>query len=146
MFYNTGHNYQANTGLPDLNDRGLKPPFGDGAIVGGITLNAGMKFSPIDTENPDFDYTGQPGIGVFDGMLFYQRRRNVEWAEIQGDSSAGLLTGTIYAKWSLFKVSGKGTYDAQFVIGSLNVSGQGDVELTYRGKKLGKAPAMFLVE
>ncbi len=146
MFYNTGHNYQPDTGTPDVNDRNLKPPFGDGGITGGITLNAGMKMSPIDSENPAFDYTGQPGIGVFDGMLFYQRRRNTETAEIQGDSSSGLLTGTIYTKWAHFKISGKGTYDAQFVIGSLNVPGQGDVELTWGGKKLGKAPAVFLVE
>ena len=55
-------------------------------------------------------------------------------AEIQGDSSSGLLTGTIYAKWAHFKISGKGTYDAQFVIGSLNVPGQGDVELTWRNE------------
>ena len=146
MFYNTGHNYQPDNGTPDVNDRSKKPPFADGATTGGITLNAGMRMSPIDTENPAFDYTGQPGIGVFDGMLFYQRRRITESADIQGDSSSGLLTGTIYAKWAHFKISGKGTYDAQFVIGSLSVPGQGDVELTWGGKKLGKAPAVFLVE
>jgi hypothetical protein len=146
LFYNTRNNYQSDFGLPDDNDKSLKPPFGDGAKVGGVTLNAGMKFSPIDSTNPAFDYSGQPGIGVFDGMLFFQRRRNTQPAEIQGDSSSGLLTGTIYAKWAHFKISGQGTYDAQFVVGSMNVPGQGDVELIYGGKLLGKAPAVFLVE
>ncbi|MCH7687420.1 MAG: hypothetical protein IH899_12190 [Planctomycetes bacterium] len=79
-------------------------------------------------------------------MLIYQRRRNTESAEIQGESSAGSLTGTIYAKWSLFKISGNGVYLAQFVIGSLNVPGNGDITLSYGGKQLGKAPAVFLVE
>lgn len=113
-------------------------------MTGGMTINAGMQFSPIDTSL--FEYPGQPGIKVFDGMLFYQRRHNTESAEIQGDSSSGLLTGTIYAKWAHFKISGQGTYDAQFVVGSMTIPGQGDVELTVGGNKLGKAPAVFLVE
>jgi hypothetical protein len=147
MFYNTGDNYDPMTGTPDIDDGAGVPPASDGAITGGITINAAMSLSPIDSKNPAFDYSGdQAGIDVFDGMLIYQRRLNTKSADIQGDSSSGALTGTIYAKWSLFKISGQGTYYAQFVVGSMTIPGQGDVALTFGGIDLGKAPAVFLVE
>ncbi len=147
MFYNTGHNYSVETGLPDLNDVSKKPKnIFDDATFGGFTINAGMVFSPIDVEDPSFDYSGAPGIETFDGMLFYQRRANAQGVDIQGGSSEGLMTGTLYAKWANFKISGQGTYDAQFVCGSMSVTGTGDVTLTFGGKKRGKAPAVFLVE
>ncbi len=42
-------------------------------------------------------------------MLFYQRRGNAETLDIQGDAPQTVLPGTIYAKWSRFKLSGQGT-------------------------------------
>ena len=119
-------------------------------IMGGkqtaFKVTGGMVFSPIDIEDPSFDYSDAPGIETFDGMLFYQRRANAQGVDIQGGSSEGLMTGTLYAKWTNFKISGQGTYDAQFVCGSMNITGTGDVTLTFGGKKRGKAPAVFLVE
>ena len=79
-------------------------------------------------------------------MLFYQRRRNTKGLDIQGDSSAGDLSGTLYAKWAPVKIAGSGTYDAQFVVGSMEITGSGVVTIDYAGKKMGKAPQVFLVE
>lgn len=146
MFYNTGHNYHPDSGTPDINDHNKKPPFDDGAVVGSFIINSDMQFSPIDTNNPRFNYAGMSSIDTFNGMLFYQRRRITESLEIQGNSSQGVLTGTLYAKWALFKIAGEGTYDAQFMCGSMEVTGQGDVTLSYAGNNKGKAPQVFLVE
>ncbi|MBI3466964.1 MAG: hypothetical protein HY000_28450 [Planctomycetes bacterium] len=151
MFYNTGANYDPFTGTPDTGDPydplGLQPPPGQAnTTFGDVTLNAGMAFSPIDTTNPAFAPYYPAGIQVFDGMLFYQRRWNPLSVDIQGNSSAGILSGTIYGKWARFKISGQGTYDAQFIVGSMDITGTGDVTLHYAGQGRGKAPAVYLVE
>jgi hypothetical protein len=156
MFYNTGNNYNPFTGEPDVYDRMIQPdgsekspPPADNADFGSILINAGMKFSPIDTTEYDYAsfYEGAQAVATqFDGMLFYQRRLNDQSINIEGDSAEGLLEGTLYAKWAHCKIAGQGTYDAQFVLGSIEVAGQGDVTIDYSGKKLGKAPQVFLVE
>lgn len=142
MFYNTGNSYSAQNGTPDVNDGEQKPvskpgDLGDSPATnfwGSFQINAGMKFSPLVNSGP------------FNGMLFYQRRRNNNSLEITGNSSKGLLAGTLYAKWANVKIAGQGTYDAQFIVGSMSVTGQGDVTVNYAGQNLGKAPAVFLVE
>ena len=143
MFYTTGHNYNETNGNPDVNDRSKKPPHADGAEFGAITINAAMKFSPIDFDKYNYNPPLNP---VWEGMLFYQRRRNVQGLDIQGNSEEGNLSGTLYAKWAPVKIAGQGTYDAQFVIGSMDIPGQGDVTINFTGKKIGKAPKIFLVE
>lgn len=148
MFYNTGANYDPLTGLPDKNDpfdpSGSSPPPGQpDTQYGDVTLNASMVFSPIDTNT--YSYANS-NIRVFNGILFYQRRMNELGVDIQGNSAAGTLSGTIYAKWSNFKISGQGTYAAQFLVGSMTVSGTGNVTFTFAGQGVGKAPAVYLVE
>src|SRR5262249_49945836 len=102
-----------------------------------------MKFSPIDTKK----YTYSPAVSTdFNGMLFYQRRRSQQGLDIQGNSSSGVLTGTLYGKWANVKIAGQGTYDAQFVSASMTITGRGNVTLSYAGKNTGKAPEVFLVE
>jgi hypothetical protein len=149
MFYNTGNNYNPSTGSPDANDINKKPPHDDGATLGGFTFNAGMRFRPISTTTYAYSslYAGAPAVSnKFDGMLFYQRRRNTQGIDIQGNSATGVLSGTLYAKWANFKISGQGTYDAQFVAGSMSVTGQGDVTVLSAGTGKGKANQIFLVE
>jgi Flp pilus assembly protein TadG len=166
MFYNTGHTYSPSTGAPDRNDGSNPPPsnykFEDGSTVGSIQINAGMQFSPLDTTNPDFPYgqyvnpvvggeigEGTPGpipSSEFDGFLFYQRRRNAQPMEVSGNAADGLLEGTLYAKWSNASITGQGTYDAQFVVGSMKISGQGDITINFIGDGKGRAPQVFLVE
>jgi hypothetical protein len=147
MLYNTGHNYKATDGTPDNNDGARRPPASgnleDGANFGGFTINAGMRFTPIDTTQ----FTYNPPVSPeFNGMLFYQRRRIRNSLSMQGNSQAGVLLGTLYAKWAEFRIAGQGTYDAQFLAGSMAVTGQGDVTINHAGKNLGKANRVFLVE
>jgi hypothetical protein len=79
-------------------------------------------------------------------MLFYQRRGSSQGLSIQGDADQGMLQGTLYAKWGHTKIAGQGTYDAQFVVGSMAIDGKGDVTILFVGGKKGKAPQVFLVE
>jgi Flp pilus assembly protein TadG len=152
MIYNTGNSYDAISGAPDVNDKKQKPPIpGDDSLLGAIKINAAMLFSPIDVTEYNYGnpprFTGDvPVSSEFDGMLFYQRRGSSMGLDIQGDAEEGMLEGTLYAKWGHTKISGQGTYDAQFVVGSMAIDGQGDVTINFVGGKKGKAPQVFLVE
>ena len=57
MFYNTGMDYDPVSGLPDANDLNQPPPNPAPTEFGGVKINAGMGFSPIDTST----YTYGPG-------------------------------------------------------------------------------------
>jgi hypothetical protein len=83
----------------------------------------------------------------FHQMLFFQRRRNENRLSIQGKSGDDVtLGGRLYAKWADFKLAGHGRYDAQFVVGSMSVSGGADVVLRSSGGNWGVARQVFLVE
>ena len=149
LFYNTAVSYNHTNGQPDVGDTEDKTPLPNTDYAGGFTINAGMKFSPINTSLVNYSalYSGAPRVSpAFDGMLFFQRRRHQASIDIQGNSSSGLLTGTLYAKWSNFKIAGSGTYDAQFIAGSLDVAGQGDITILSAGEGKGKANQIYLVE
>lgn len=151
MFYNTGSNYNPITGTPDINDpydpmNANRPPRANqqsDVQYGDVTINAGTVFKPIDTELHSYP---SANIAVFNGMLFYQRRWNPRSLEIQGNSSTGNMGGTLYGKWMEVRISGQGTYDAQFAVGSIVVPGQGTVTIQFSGQKKGKAPQVYLVE
>jgi hypothetical protein len=66
---------------------------------------------------------------------------------ITGNAAEGTLTGTLYAKWAEVQITGQGTYDAQFVVGSMKITGQGDITiLSSTGSERGKANDVYLVE
>jgi Flp pilus assembly protein TadG len=135
MFYNTGSNFDINSGAPDNTDASSTPG-SVGGTVGDVTING----SGVNLQG--YKNTASP----FDGMLFYQRRWNTKDVTIQGNGTSNNLNGTLYAKWANFKVSGSGTYSAQFIAGSIAVSGGGNLTINYSGKYLGKANQVFLVE
>lgn len=135
MFYITGSDYNVSTGWPDAGDMENRPPATSTTTFGSVTINAGLNFS-------GYDQVGSP----FDGMLFYQRRWNTRTFDIQGNSYAGNLAGTIYSKWAGVKVAGQGTYGSQFVVKSLDVAGTGNVTIDYANKSLVSANQVFLVE
>jgi Flp pilus assembly protein TadG len=148
MFYMTGADYNPATGAPDASDPidplGLSPPTSPNNAFGTATINGAMQFSPIDTTNPSFSYSTS-AISTFNGMLFYFRRADTAGMSIQGNSSAGSLTGTIYSKWGSLDIAGQGTYSAQFAVGSMKVTGNGNVTVASAGSNQGKVPRVFLV-
>ena len=146
MFYNTASDYDPLSGSPDnadsLDDHDT-PTFSPDLEYGNVKINAAMQFNPLDTS----EYAYAPPVeDVFDGMLFYQRRALDASMQIEGDSEEGNLSGTLYAKRGDVKIAGQGTYDAQFVVGSMDITGQGDVTINYDGDNIGKALKLFLVE
>jgi type II secretory pathway pseudopilin PulG len=140
MFYVTGSNFNVNTGLPDSGDGETRPPLSDGA-----------NFQSVNVNGSDVRLTGLANAtSPFNGMLFYFRRglyiSSGNTAGIQGSGSANQLNGTIYSKWGNFTLSGSGSYGAQFIVGSMSISGQANVTLTYAGQNLGRANRVYLVE
>jgi hypothetical protein len=106
-----------------------------------ITINASgpVNFYPLADTNTPANFTG---------ILFYQRPRNTSAASIQGGGTNNnvSLNGTIYARWAQFKMAGGGRYNAQFIVGSFNISGQATLTINGNGKNLGLANEVFLVE
>ena len=136
MFYNTGSDYSPSTGLPDAGDGDASPAPPASTTFGSVGFNASnIQLTPLaDTSSP------------FKGMLLYQRRWNTNGVSIQGNGSQNLLGGTLYAKWANFKLAGQGQYNAQYIAGSISVSGQANVTINYANQVLGKANHVFLVE
>lgn len=135
MFYNTGSDFNVNTGLPDSADFATAPPASGNASFGGIAITTTVNLTAYN--NP---------ASPFNGMLIYQRRRNTAELKISGNAGAGLLAGTIYSKWARNSITGQGTYNAQFIVGSMAVVGNGTVTINYAGQNLGKGYEVFLVE
>jgi len=135
MFYITGSDYDVHTGLPDSEDLYRSPPAAGSATFGGVSINAGLRFSGLSDASSRYN-----------GMLFYQRRLNTKAFTIQGNSSAGNLAGTIYAKWAPMAISGQGTYGAQFIVKSMSLSGNGNVRIDHSNALLGRSSQVVLVE
>lgn len=145
MIYNTGSNYTP-SGTPDSTDNtsgsddfqgGIsRPPPNPPGSMGGVTINGGnVTFSPITDVNSPFV-----------GMMFYQRRWNKSSANIAGNSSTLDIRGTLYAKWAKFQLAGTGKFNAQFVVGSMTISGGATVTIDANGKEFGLTNQVFLVE
>jgi hypothetical protein len=134
-----------------VNDLGSAPPITDGAKLGSVSMNTGVTMSPIDTANAAYNYGGyRPGAPIpaadFDGMLFYQRRNSTQSIQISGNASQALLTGTLYAKYALASFTGQGVFNAQFIVGSISISGNGNVTINFTGSSDTLSKLVFLVE
>jgi Flp pilus assembly protein TadG len=134
MIYNTGSDYNPATGSPDSSDLNNTPNPPNSTQFGQVALNGGtVNLSP-------------PTSGTFSGIVFYQRRWNTLGAGVGGNSNNVNVTGTIYDKWGTFTLSGQGQYNAEFVVGSLVISGGSAVTINATGKNQGRVNQVFLVE
>jgi hypothetical protein len=152
MFYATGSNYLDNgAGYWDVVDGAVELDYNTDALPPppDPQFNS-VRFATIDINatGASIVFTGlQDPSSPFDNLLFFQRRRNENAVQIQGVAGEEvLLGGGIYAKWARFKIAGDGRYDAQFVVGSMQVTGQGTVTLAGSGNSFGLAYQVFLVE
>lgn len=161
MFYVTGSNYLDPQGIlepghwdrsdDDLNSRldgplpptrgadELPPPPDDLSVVtfARATLKPNGGFLKLT------GYTD----AVYDNISFFQRRRNMHAATIEAKSGPDVqLGGTMYARWARFNLAGGGRFDAQFIVGSLDISGQAELTINGSGQNRGSANVIFLVE
>ena len=106
------------------------------ASFGGVSLsgNGALNLSPINNANSPFD-----------GMLFYQRRWDTQPFSISGNGG-GTVSGTFYARWAKYTLSGNASYNAQFLVGSMTLSGNASVTIDATGQNVGKASQVYLVE
>lgn len=150
MFYVTGSNYDAASGLPDTGDGALPPPHTDGATLSTASLSAALNLSPIDTTRYNYGslYNGAvPVSDEYQGIMLFQRRRSNQTISIGGQASVGALRGGIYARSALVNVSGQGGFNAHFIVGSLDIAGNGTVSVEPSlGATVGRSGAIYLVE
>jgi Flp pilus assembly protein TadG len=134
MIYNTGSDY-VSSGTPDSSD-GTTRPGSVSSNFGKMTVNGGtVNLTPIsDTTSPYY------------GVLLYQRRWNTTGISVGGNSNTVNLSGIVYAKWAQMALAGQGQYNAEFVVGSLSISGNGLVTITATGKNTGRLNQVWLVE
>jgi hypothetical protein len=147
MFYNTGADFVPGTGYPDSGDPGLynPGPAGTGAPDSSADFQgsfAGIRLDTSQNAQVTLSALSAPG-DPFGGMLVYQRRPSLQAITIVGGNLS--LAGTIYAAWAPLVVSGGGNYQAQFIVGSMQLSGSDT--LTLNGSSLaGSSNEVFLVE
>lgn len=137
MIYNTGSDYNVASGLPDSGDGSSLTPAAGGTTFGAVSItgNAALNLTPY--ENP---------TSPFDGLVLYQRRINTQPLKLAGNASSDVLTGTVYAKWAPLDLSGNGTFNAQFVVRSLDLTGNGTLTLDVTGQPTAKSDQVYLVE
>ena len=144
MFYNTREGYDATGGFPDALD-GERPGEADGEDVGRIRIDASLGFSAIDTRQHDYGDASSL-ISAFNGMLFYQRRRNTATMQIQGFSQDKTINGAIYAKWATLRMPAGGTINSQIVVGRVSVPGHGQLLVKHDSHDFLQSKDVFLVE
>jgi hypothetical protein len=127
MFYTTSATYNPATGVDATTKNG---------DFGSINISSsGVQLSALsDTSSP------------YNGLLFFQDRANTNTISIQGGSSGARVTGTTYAPTANLQVSGQGSWNSQFIVNQMSVTGGGTVTINYAGQNLGKANEVFLVE
>ncbi len=137
MIYNTGSDYNVNTGLPDSGDGANFSPASGNPAFGGVSItgNASLALTPYSNSSSSFD-----------GMVFYQRRLNTEPLKLSGNGSSDVLSGSVYAKWATLDLSGNGTFNAQFVVQKIDITGNGDLTLDVSGNNFAGSDQVFLVE
>lgn len=157
MFYFTGSNYLDNSpGYWDIMDGSVDGPLPPESLAGcSLTPPPDAKFNNVNFATLDLNLTSgsvnftgiQNTASQFNNFLFIQRRRNTNTAQIQASAGSQVFfRGSIYAKWAHFKVSGAGVYQSQFTVGSMTVTGGGQVIIEKYERNFQMAGFIYLVE
>ncbi len=139
LFYNTGSNFNPATGGPDKDDGNGPGPDRDATnSFGSISISAGqLKLTP-----------STDSASVFQGISVYQRRWNPSTIAIQSINAQDVMAGTWYARRAPVTFAAAGSFNLQFLTGSLSLSATGsgnNLTLNHAGY-LGKAHQVLLVE
>ena len=144
MFYNTREGYDPISGSPDVFD-GTGFPETEGANSGQIRINAALGFSSIDTLQHSYADASSL-ISEFNGILIYQRRRNIATIQVQGFTKDKTLNGAIYAKWANLRMPAGGQLNTQIVVGKFSVPGHGVLFINHDSNEFVESLGVFLVE
>jgi Flp pilus assembly protein TadG len=157
LFYNTGGSYTVNNqGVGSWGNKGWNPTNGGddandlnnsvgstaGVNFGSLNVNGSSGSSITLTPYNNANNANDP----FNDLMYYQRRWNTTGLSIQGNAANVNVGGTWYAKWANFQLGGNGTYNAQFLVGSMTINGGASVTINATGKFKGRANLVFLVE
>jgi Flp pilus assembly protein TadG len=137
MIYNTGSDYNVNTGFPDAADGDGVPPASGNATFGGLTITGNGNLNLTAYSNPASPY---------DGLLFYQRRLNTQTMNLSGNAAINSLKGTVYAKYASLNLSGSGNMNTEFVVGQIDFTGNGTLNVKPTGQHFADSDRVFLVE
>jgi Flp pilus assembly protein TadG len=161
LIYNTGGTYTAGTGWgkngqgkPGWNPTNGGDDASDGNNSVGNTNNvnfgsinvSGNNGSSINLNTTSAYSNSGNSSDPMNGLTVYQRRWNTTALGVQGNASNVNVGGTWYAKWANFTLGGNGSYNAQFLVGSMTINGGAAVTINATGKNKGKANLVFLVE
>lgn len=137
MIYNTGSDFNVNTGLPDSGDRTSSPPASGNPTFGAISIagNGSLRLTSYINSS-----------SAFDGLLLYQRRLNTQAINLSGNADVASLKGTVYAKSAAISLSGNGTMNTQFVVQRLEFSGNGNMIVEPNDEHFAASVQVFLVE
>lgn len=109
LFYNTGQDYQPESGLPDQAD-------------GSDRTSAVGTFGKVRLAVPDLQMSPlQDEANPFHGLMFHQRRRNPQPVDFQV-SPPTQVCGSTYARTAPCILSGTGTWKGAMVTGTLTVT------------------------
>ncbi len=137
MLYNTGSDYNVNTGLPDSGDGSSSPPAGGNPTFGALSITGNGSLNLTSYTN---------AASPYDGLLFYQRRLNTQTMDLSGNAALDSMKGTVYAKWATLNLSGNGTMNTQFVVGEVNFTGNGTLTIEEGNQHYADSDRVFLVE
>ncbi|HUY87709.1 MAG TPA: pilus assembly protein TadG-related protein [Pirellulales bacterium] len=137
MIYNTGSDYNVNTGLPDSADGSSLPPAGGNPAFGALSITGNGSLNLTSYAN---------SASPYDGLLFYQRRLNTQPIDLSGNASVDSMQGTVYAKYALINLSGNGTMNTQFAVDSVIFTGNGTLTIDDANQRVADSDQVFLVE
>ena len=108
--------------------------------------STGGTFGPISlTGSGILDLTPQT-TGPYAGLLFFQSRDNTRPLTVSGAAALSGLQGTVYGVQMEVDISGSGTLPAQFIVGSVTITGGGSITVEYTPSQVFGIPSTALVE
>jgi Flp pilus assembly protein TadG len=137
MVYNTGSDYNVNTGLPDSGDGSSAPPASGSPSFGALSISGNGNLSLSSYSN---------SASPFDGLLFYQRRLNTQTIDLSGNAQLDSFQGTVYAKYAELNLSGNGSMNTQFIVDHIDFTGNGNLTIDTTGNHFADSSRVFLVE
>jgi hypothetical protein len=90
-----------------------------------------------------------PTSGLYKGLTLFQQRSKDVPVNVQGNGSSTYIAGTFYAAGGLMSIAGNGgvsNIGSQYISRALNLSGNGDILITWNPQFVAARRFIGLVE